>query len=491
MGFIQNVKRWIMNLFNIVQKVAPETLPLQSYYDSYIQLWKQKYQSEIKKSTFENALGQVRERNLKTLQLYELVASEFASLTFTEKVKVEIVNENDEKIDIYDEYVNEVFTDNDFHSKKLDNLERMFALGGSIEKIYRNNGKTVINYINADSFIPTAWENDTITDCIFVTKTAKDKYIYVLIEKHTFAQGEFVNPENDLVYDSKVRIEYKLYRCEEHSQNEGVEIPVSTLYKDRKDSTIYGVSRPLFSYCKPSRANNIEFDSPLGVSIYHDCIDLIDVIDRNLDFWDREFALGKKRVYVPSSALKQRSDGLGGNMQYFDPDDDTFVKLNLDDEKIESDTQVLRVDDIVNSINALLNLLCLKLRLSQGAISFDAKSGLKTATEVISENSKTFRTKQKHEVNIERNITEIVESIVDVALLYQELPLQEYKVKVIFDDSIIIDKEAERVKDMSLVTMGLLSKISFLMKHKGMTREQAQEEIAAVRSEQGNFLEEE
>lgn len=69
----------------------------------------------------------------------------------------------------------------------------------------------------------------------------------------------------------------------------------------------------------------------------------------------------------------------------------SYVALKCDEEKdlkITDNTVELRVDEHVKAINALLNILCFQVGLSPGSFSFDANEGIKTATEVISQDRK-------------------------------------------------------------------------------------------------------
>ena len=50
------------------------------------------------------------------------------------------------------------------------------------------------------------------------------------------------------------------------------------------------------------------------------------------------------------------------------------------------------MEEHVAALNAFLSILCLQLGFSAGTFSFDSRGGLRTATEVVSENSKTFKT---------------------------------------------------------------------------------------------------
>lgn len=112
---------------------------------------------------------------------------------------------------------------------------------------------------------------------------------------------------------------------------------------------------------------------------------------------------------------------------------------------------------------------------SAGTFSFDGKS-MKTATEVVSENSKTFKTKQSHENVIEAGLTELIDVIVQTAELYglYNKPAEKWEVTVSFDDSIAEDKTAEINKQIQLVSNRLTSKLKAIMKIHGLTEKEAE-----------------
>src|SRR5690625_1306522 len=115
----------------------------------------------------------------------------------------------------------------------------------------------------------------------------------------------------------------------------------------------------------------------------------------------------------------------------------------MDETKIQDIKVELRVDEHVSAINALLNLFAMQTGFSSGTFTFNGES-MKTATEVISEQSKTFKSKQSHEIIIESGLQELIESIVAIAELYGVFSAPEdYEVTIAFDDSVAEDKAAE------------------------------------------------
>jgi A118 family predicted phage portal protein len=137
----------------------------------------------------------------------------------------------------------------------------------------------------------------------------------------------------------------------------------------------------------------------------------------------------------------------------------------------------------------------LQVGLSFGTFSFDVHGGLKTATEVISENSKTYKTIKNFQNQIIPAITDLVHAIIEVASLYdmtynnmsvRSLKDQGYEVKVSMDDGVTQDRQTNINEGITLVGAGLMSKFTFLTDPKfgqNMTDEDAQAELERIAQE--------
>ena len=159
----------------------------------------------------------------------------------------------------------------------------------------------------------------------------------------------------------------------------------------------------------------------------------------------------------------------------------------------------MRVEPHITGINGDLSILCAQIGFDPGTMSFDATKGLKTATEVISENSKTFGTVKAHENNIKDSLEQMVRAILELSAHYgltyngqsiESLIAGGYNVSIKFDDSIIEDKNAEINQGTMLVGAGLMSKKKFMMDTLGYTKEDAAAELAQIAEEkQANAVE--
>jgi len=233
--------------------------------------------------------------------------------------------------------------------------------------------------------------------------------------------------------------------------------------------------------------------------MYGNALETLHALDICYDSFVREFRLGKKRIIVPARAVRQVVDPQTGQVRrYFDPGDETYEALASDapeDLKVTDNSVELRVEEHISAINAFLSILCLQVGFSAGTFTFDQHTGLKTATEVVSENSKTYKTIRTMQNQITPALEHLVRNIIDVAILYgeqwegrsvEQLAAPGYHVQVVFDDGVTQDRQTNIQEGVTLVGAGLLSKYTFLTDKKygqGLTPEEAEAELARVREE--------
>lgn len=414
-----------------------------------------------------------KERTMDTINMAKTASNEMASLVFNERCEISIGDDENET----SKFVDDVFKKNKFNKKFQDYLEYSFAMGGMVIKPYVEDEKVKLSFVTADCFIPISWSNETIKEGVFINETQKGKKKYTLLEWHTWENGIYT-VTNEL-YESS------------NSNDLGVKVSLGILYPDLEPVVgMPKVEKPLFVYFKPNSANNFDTQSPLGISLYANALDTMKAIDTAFDSFHREFRLGKKRIFVPDSMIKVVYDGNGQPHRYFDANDETYQGYpgDMDDNTIHDVKVELRVDEHVAAINALLNLFAMQTGFSSGTFTFDGQS-MKTATEVISEQSKTFKSKQSHETIIEAGLIELVDIILVVADLYDIYKASEdIEVTVAFDDSIAEDKGAEIDKQVKLVQAELQSRVRAIIDIFGITEEEAKKVIKEIADESRQMM---
>lgn len=445
-------------------------------------------------------------RQLNYLNMAKALTSELAGMVWTDQCEVNLTTNGIEDIeqDKLHKFVNAVLEGNNFNVKMLEAIEQAAALGGEALKVwyevkYDNDGNEIpdsgeikVGYCMADQFVPTAWNNAEVSEGVFVERKAKNGYYYTRLEWHEW-NGTTYEVRNEL-YKAEIRP-----NGSESQDILGFRYPLNLVYPNITEWAKLPVSKSLFSYFRTPTANNLDDNSPLGVSIYANAMDTLHALDICYDSFVREFRLGKKRIIVPARMIKTVQDPVSGQMvRYFDATDETYEALSTDDPdslKIQDNSVSLRVEEHVTAINAFLNILCLQVGLSASTFSFDVKNGLKTATEVVSENSKTYKTVKNFQNMIRPAIVRLVENIIAVASIYDleyegvsisELAKKGYEVSVVMDDGITQDRQTNINEGIALVNAKLLSKKTFLTDPKygqGLTEEQAQAELEQIANE--------
>lgn len=449
-------------------------------------------------------------RHMAHMDMGKAVCAELAGLIWTDQAEITITTNGidlpDGDPDPLQKFVEMVLKKNNFSRKMQELIEQSAALGGAAMKVWRDvkrdrNGNEIagtdmlkVGYCQADQFVPVSWDNAGVSEGIFISRIARGGYYYTRLEWHRW-DGLTYYVTNELY-----KAEMKKNGSPEAQDILGFRIPLTSMYPFLDDeATISGLEKSLFTYFRPPIANNIDDNSPLGISVYANAMETLHALDICFDSFIREFKLGKKRIIVPARMIKTVMDPVTGEMRrYFDATDETYEALSTDDPdqlRIQDNSVELRVDEHVGAINAFLNVLCLQIGLSFGTFSFDIHGGLKTATEVISQDSKTYKTIKNYQNMIRPAVEDLVDSIIMLGRLYgmeidgvpiSTLAEHGYEVAVSMDDGITQDRQTNINEGITLVGAGLISKKTFLTDPKygqGLTDEAADQELMRIAKE--------
>ncbi|WP_281269973.1 phage portal protein [Gracilibacillus dipsosauri] len=448
---------------------------------NYIDMWKALYEGyyqNIHDMEYHTIGEGTKTRRMLTLGMAKVISEEMASLVFNEKCEINI---DDDKLK---KFIDDAFRRNKFNKHFQDYIEYKFAMGGMVIKPYIKDGKLVLSFTTADCFLPISWNNQGIYEGVFLDEFKKDNKWYTHLEWHLWEERKGID---------YLVIKHTLHVSDTQGQL-GVDItsrfeeffPGITKYADfpitkRKKANS-------FVYFKPNIANNKDTLSPLGISLFANALDTLKALDTAFDSFHREFRLGKKRILIPSQMVKTVIDPNTQEVhRYFDANDETYeaLKYNMpEDGKIQDISVDLREEEHINAINAHLNILAMQTGFSAGTFTFDGQS-MKTATEVISEQSKTFKSKKSHETIIESGLNELVDSIVQIAELYEiDTFTEDYEVTVAFDDSIVEDKAAELEKVVVELTNGLKPKYMIIADYYGIPEDEAKKWLQEIKQEQ-------
>jgi len=397
--------------------------------------------------------GKLQKRVRKTMRPAKLICSELAGLVWAETPKLTAP-----------QGVLDVLAAARFTERAQAETELMLALGATILKLHVSDGKIGLDFVQPDRFIPVSWDAGVITEADIIDRRVIDKKQYLRIERHR-KEGEG----------------YKI-TSEVYEQRGGDMYPASL--------SLFGLTEAeatspvkMFFYCGNPEANNIDTDSPLSISIFENARDTLECLDIAFDALNSEIVLGKKRIIVPARALRHVVNTETGRAEkYFDPSDEVFQAFDTEDKenlKITDNTVELRIEEIRRAIQTLLDILAVQIGLSVGSFSFDGVS-MKTATEVISENSKTFKTKQNIENALGASIVAMMESIAGL-IVYTGGAVGSDAIGIEWDDSVIEDRNSKTAYIQSRLTGGTLARYRAIMILDGVDEAEARkraEEIA-------------
>ena len=441
------------------------------YYE-YIQNWKEWYMGYVPGFHDYNVIladGRHISKERLTMNMPKKVCEDRTKLVWSENVKINL--DTDEKTKRLWEVLDS--KQNNFSIMMPKMLELAYAEGTTAFTEFKDKqGNTRIEYIiDAMNIIPYAYDNYNITgicvlDRFIEGENSKIKY-YTHITYHEYKDGTYTKLN-------------ELYKS--NNENElGKEIPFASKFPDVEEVVIIGdVEQPHFQIYRPNIANNFDIEIPMGLSILANSIDRFKAIDTKYDSFTKEFIQGKKRILVDRSALKGvptvDEHGEVTSVVYFDKDDDTYVAINgMEEQPVKDIDFHLRYQEHIDSINGEMNWLSANVGFGESFYSFDGSS-MKTATQVITEDSDAFRTKNTDEIVLKDVVYDLVKSI-----CYLE-GIETEKVEIVTDYSRFKDENAEQQRYEREVNNGLISKVEYRMKVYNEDEETARKMIAEIQA---------
>lgn len=433
-------------------------------------VWKSWYRGNVNDFHYYNmkmADGTTKQCERLTLNMPKKVCEDYAKLLWSEKVQINLDNKanTEQLLNILNS------KENNFKVNFPNFLERVYALGTGVTVEYKKNGKTIIDYIDGDVVLPFEFTNGYINGLVTVSRwekgTESDKRYYTHLTYHHFKDGKYIKLNEIYISSVDTLLGREL--------NFKDEMPNIAEYET------FDTDNPHFQVWKPLIANNFDTDSPMGLSILANQIDKFKAIDIKYDSFNREFRTGKKRVLIDRTAVKKKADvdseGNVNYVSYFDNDDEVYVAIaGMDNQPVKEIDFNLRYQEHISSINAELNYLSAGVGLGQNYYSFDGQ-GVKTATEVVSENSDTYRTKVHHQIMVHDGLIGLVKAICEL----ENIPYT--SVNIVFDDSIIEDENALIQRGLELYQNKVISLEKFMKKYLHYEDSQIQEEMAKIESE--------
>jgi A118 family predicted phage portal protein len=357
------------------------------------------------------------------------------------------------------------------------NTEYASAKGGLVFKPYIKGDTLAIDYVQADMFYPIAFDaNGKMTACVFADQKTIGQSFYTRLEFHSpVANGYRVA---NSAWKSTVR------------DMLGAQIPLTQVpdwAELEPEAFVLNIDRPLFAYFKMPFANNIDPQSPLGVSIYSRATQGTKSLLQQADeawtglLWEMES--GERAVYTTPDAFGKGSDGkpvLPNKRLYRLLD---LAAVQLDKPGFFHDwTPTMREQNYINALDAILRRIEFVCGLSYGILSNPEQVAL-TATEIKSSKQRYYATVTDTQKGLQDALDNLLYAM-DVWCTLGNLATRgTYKTTYQFDDSIVSDYDTQFVQDQQTVTSNAMPKYIFLMRNYGLSEEEARKWIAEATAE--------
>ena len=406
------------------------------------------------------------------------ISEDWSDILWSEKCEITMADKKSQ--DQFDELTNKL----DLYAIINQVLEKSGALGTeatvvSVYDIVQNEdgmyldvseAKTRVDLVDVDWIFPLSWNNKEITECAFGSVEFVKGQKYVVLSVHKLKDNG-----NYVIYNH-------LFKDTNDNLSEITEQDGTISEFDTKSDTKW------FSIFKPLLTNNLFENSPFGIPHYANAIDNMKAVDISFDALKNELLDGRKRIFARADMFNYDD---GTQKMVFDPNDTTVYQLPkgaTKDDLIQSESDDLRTEKQIETLNTNLNILGNKVGFGENHYHFDG-TNLSTATAVVSSNSKLFRRKKKLEVGYESSIFDLVKAICYASSAFGTYNINTEDMVIQFDDSIIEDKEAESNRAMREVSAGLISKVEYRMKIFGETEQISEEAIKKIQEENPDIQE--
>ena len=443
-------------LRSIVNKLDPENATTNYQFDNMeeaMEVWLEIYADEPSWS---------KDCHNKTLNLGATIASEFARLIMIE-FESEITGS--ERADYLQKQYERLL------EQLRIRLEAGCAVGGIMFKPYVRNGVILPDCITQDKFVPLNYSNGIITAAVFFNQEVKGKNYYTRVEKQTYS------------YENKSHTIESHFFVSSSPDNIGAEINPENLDSDmwsRIDPyiVINDDDRPLFAFWSVPFANNIESDSPLGVSVYSRAVKLLNEADLQWDRYLWEFEGGELAVDAGEDVLRQRPGEK--SLETASTRDRLFRRINIDSDSnseksfYEVFNPTLRDDNYSKGLNEIKRQIEFNCSLAYGTLS-NPQNVDKTAEEIKASKQRSYTAVSDMQHSLEAVLEDYIYACNAMADACNLAPAGDYEISFNWGDGVLEDKDKEQAIQLNEVNSNIRKKTDYLKWRYGVDDKQAAE----------------
>ena len=349
-------------------------------------------------------------------------------------------------------------------------VEYACAKGGLIIKPYVADTGICTQFVQADSFFPISFDDaGNITRCVFLDQFREGSTIYTRVEYHKIEGGIMT-------------IKNRVFRAMTEGVL-GIEIPLDSVprWKALTDQLVVEhVQKLPFGYMKVPLANQVDTDSPLGVSCYSRGVHLIKDADIRYSQINWEYKSKEAAIHIAESLLKRNPDTQA--LEYPAGDERLYRELDynsgaVDKPLLDVYSPDIRDQSLFNGLNQQLRRVEFACNLAYGTLS-DPNNTDKTAEEIRASKQRSYSFVESCQGALQDALEDYVAAIDFWATIYNLAPGGSYHVSYKWDDSLVVDTEKERQTDRADVAMGAMQLWEYRAKHYDEDPETAKRMVA-------------
>lgn len=430
------------------------------------------------------------EEGIKTIKFAKFICGEIARLA---TLAIDVTFDGTRK-----KYMDQ-FWKNSVKDRIREWTELMCACGTVILK---PNG-TGVDLVTPDRFeIISIDGNHNITGIVFQDTHEDGDDHFTKLEYHRFFTASVRMPDSEEYYDTTY---YSISNRAFVSKNAGEigkpidlsmtiwsglqpDVHITKKSGDKINSMLFGLFR------MPS-LNDIDLNSPLGISAFADAIEELKDLDIAYSRNAEEIKDSRRMVMIDDKLIQKPAykDEKGNTVRpqvklpkYFkavagSDQNETYHEINPQ----------LNTDTRKSGINQQLSLIGVKCGFSNGYFVIDEKTGMITATQVESDDRRTIQLIKDVRDAMQKCLDDLFYAQSVFADLYQYAPVGEYEPKYNFGD-ITYNAEEDRMRNLTLANSGYIPKWQYLVRFEGYSEEEAKAAVkeASGTQEKGLFDEE-
>lgn len=325
--------------------------------------------------------------------------------------------------------------------------ERAFALGTGAIALWFNIPDDAAKpasirprRYDARMMVPLDWDDDEVTACAFVSRT------HVGGQSLIQAQAHIPNAETGTYH-----------------------VLTSLWDKSGKQVSADGVIAdfdsmqplPTFAIFRPAIDNCIADSSPFGMSVFDDAIDACKAVDEAFDTCVRELLVSKPKIFMSDDLLDIVDDNGKKIVVPLAPEETVIrtISGSSGDDLLKTFQPNVRSDSLARMLNEAKAQLGDLTGFGTSYFQSEKSGGLKTATEVSSDNSALMRNLANHEAEIGSALERTITAALSCARSLGIADIEEDPgyVFVSWDDSIIEDTPAEKAQMQAEIAAGIAS----------------------------------